>query len=150
MRQFCYTGCWVVCALLLSACAKPALEFADGTRGDFTQWSGRWLVVNYWATWCAPCRVEVPELNELNQRPEIAVVGVNFDGVVGAALSDQAVALGIEFPVLVADPRERWQVELPSVLPTTLLINPDGELAEVRRGPQTAAALLSAMGLDNE
>lgn len=133
--------------VLLTGCEEPPLLFADGSRGDFDRWSGQWLVVNYWAEWCAPCRVEIPELNELHKVAGVSVVGVNFDGVIGPELSTSVAAMDIEFPVLSADPRAHWQVELPGILPTTLLISPAGQLVEVRRGPQTLMALLDAMGL---
>lgn len=136
-----------VAALALAGCREPELHFADGSAGDFDDWHGRWLVVNYWAEWCAPCRVEIPELNELEHRPDIAVVGVNFDGIVGAELAQSVSKMGIEFAVLTADPRTRWQLEAPEILPTTLLVSPTGDLVEVRRGPQTLNGLLDAMGL---
>ena len=133
--------------LLLSGCQEPPLLFADGSRGDFDRWSGQWLVVNYWAEWCAPCRVEIPELNELHHVEGVSVVGVNFDGLVGPQLAKSVTTMAIGFPVLSADPGSRWQLEQPSILPTTLLVSPSGELVEVRRGPQTLVALLDAMGL---
>lgn len=133
--------------LALVGCEEPPLLFADGSRGDFDRWSGQWLVVNYWAEWCAPCRVEIPELNELHLVDGVSVVGVNFDGLVGPDLAKSVTAMAIDFPVLSADPGPRWQVEQPGILPTTLLVSPSGELVEVRRGPQTLGALLDAMGL---
>lgn len=133
--------------LMLVGCEEPPLLFADGSRGDFDRWSGQWLVVNYWAEWCAPCRVEIPELNELHQIEGVSVVGVNFDGVLGPDLAKSVATMAIEFPVLSADPGPHWEVEQPSILPTTLLVSPAGELVEVRRGPQTSATLLDAMGL---
>lgn len=133
--------------VLLAGCEEPPLLFADGSRGDYDRWNGQWLVVNYWAEWCAPCRVEIPELNELHQIEGVSVVGVNFDGVLGPDLAKSVETMSIEFPVLSADPGPRWEVEQPAILPTTLLVSPAGELVEVRRGPQTLAALLDAMGL---
>jgi len=137
----------VLLLVLLASCEQPPLLFADGSRGDFQQFSGQWLVVNYWAEWCAPCRVEIPELNELHEMQGVSVVGVNFDGLLGPDLAKSVATMAIEFPVLSEDPRARWQLEQPSILPTTLLVSPNGELVEVRRGPQTLVALLDAMGL---
>ena len=134
--------------LVLGACAEPELHYADGTSGDFSGWNGRWVAVNYWAEWCAPCREEIPELNTLHQRDDVDVVGVNFDGLQGAKLTDLIARMKIEFPVLLADPRMRWEVEQPGLLPTTLLIDPQGRLAGVHRGPQTEADLLRAMNLE--
>ena len=67
------------------------------------------MVLNYWAEWCAPCREEIPELNELRQQGsergvEIRVLGVNYDGLQGADLDAVMQRMEIEFPVLVDDP----------------------------------------------
>src|SRR5690554_8199665 len=74
--------------MLLSAsgCEKIELERADGTQANWDKYRGQWVLVNYWAEWCKPCLEEIPELNELDKAPDIAVLGVNFDGVTGAPL----------------------------------------------------------------
>ena len=68
---------------------------------------GKILVINYWATWCSPCRKEIPELNELDHQlsNRLDVIGVNYDGVVGEQLLQEMQNLGIEFDNLYADPR---------------------------------------------
>jgi thiol-disulfide isomerase/thioredoxin len=100
----------------------------------------KWNVVNYWAIWCEPCRVEIPELNELSHASNINVLGVNFDGKLGAALSADEVALGIEFPTI-ADPSPKIGFARPTVLPTTLILSPEGQLVATLNGPQTAQAI---------
>ena len=141
----------VLAALLLLAlpwgCARGELEFADGESANLADYDGQWVVINYWAEWCAPCREELPELNELNARAEVQVLGVNFDGIQGEPLTTLIEKMGIEFPVLLADPRARWQLEQPSVLPTTLVLTPDGVLEHQLTGPQTLAELLQLFGL---
>ena len=106
---------------------------------------GDWRIVNYWAIWCAPCRAEVPELNELDRLTNITVLGVNFDGKQGAALRSDADELGIRFVVLETDPGTRLGIARPNRLPTTLLINPRGQLIRALLGPQTRASLLDAL-----
>jgi len=119
---------------LLAGCGKP--ERAGDPGGE--DWSGRWVVINYWAEWCAPCRVEIPELNRLAREhgAEVAVLGVNYDGLTGERLRSLAEEMGIEFRLLEEDPRERWGEPQPSVLPSTLIVDPDGELVDVLVGPQ--------------
>ena len=97
----------------------------------------RWNVVNYWAIWCEPCRDEIPELNKLSREQTINVLGVNFDGKQGAALSADEATLGIEFPTI-ADPSTKMAFARPTVLPTTLIISPEGQLVAALKGPQTA------------
>jgi hypothetical protein len=58
--------------------------------------------------------------------------------------------MGVEFPVLTVDPRERWDLPAPTVLPSTLLIGPDGELKDVLVGPQTYESLARAVELTVE
>ena len=137
----------VVGALLLG-CQENDIRFADGRAGRFDQWQGRWVLINYWAEWCAPCRKEIPELNELHHERAssgIVVIGVNYDGLQGDPLTKLIDEMNIEFPVLAEDPRQRWQQPSPPVLPTTLLIDPAGELADVLVGPQTLVSLREAV-----
>ena len=111
---------------------------------------GKILVINYWATWCSPCRKEIPELNELDHQlsNRLDVIGVNYDGVVGEQLLQEMQNLGIEFDNLYADPRSIWSLEPVTVLPETLIINSRGELIHRLLGPQTKSsleALINAM-----
>ena len=129
-----------VLLLTLAACEQPSLPLADGRNVQLDHWSGRWIVVNYWAEWCAPCRDEIPELNELHHDrvdSGVVVVGVNYDRLALAELREVSERMGIEFPVLVNDPREIWGYELPQVLPTTVIIDPDGVVQAQLVGPQT-------------
>ncbi|CAI8319904.1 MAG: Thiol-disulfide oxidoreductase ResA [Cellvibrionales bacterium UBA7375] len=101
------------------------------------------IVINYWATWCAPCRKEIPELNELDHQlsDRLDVIGVNFDGVVGEQLDQQMAKLGIEFDNLYIDPRHIWGLDAVTVLPETLIINGQGQLMHRLIGPQTKSSL---------
>ena len=130
-------------------CQDATIEVDDGGVFEETDWRGRWTLVNYWAEWCGPCRDEIPELNEIQRMGSelgVHVVGVNYDGVEGDALTSLINAMGINFPVLLEDPRLRWELAVPSILPTTLLINPNGELVTILIGPQTVESLLEAGG----
>jgi thiol-disulfide isomerase/thioredoxin len=104
---------------------------------------GKILVINYWATWCSPCREEIPELNELDHQlsNQLDVIGVNYDGVGGEQLLQEMQKLGIEFDNLYTDPRSIWSLEPVTVLPETLIINSRGELIHRLIGPQTKSSL---------
>ena len=82
----------LVFTLLLTACSPEApVRFADGSFTQSSHWDGRWLVINYWAEWCAPCRDEIPELNELHHarvNHGLVMLGVNWDGLQGEKLTD--------------------------------------------------------------
>ncbi|MDP5071225.1 MAG: TlpA family protein disulfide reductase [Congregibacter sp.] len=126
---------------LLSGCADKA---DDASSLDST---GNWTFVNYWAKWCKPCIKEIPELNELHQLDGVRVLGVNYDGAQGAELQAQLESLKVQFPTLGTDPAARYGLDRPQVLPTTLVINPDGALTAVLVGPQTMESLLTVAGL---
>ena len=134
----------------LGACSEgDQVRLADGSGVQFDHWDGRWLVINYWAEWCAPCWKEIPELNLLHaerSQTGAVVLGVNYDGLTGDTLATLVEEMDIEFPVLVADPRLRWGVDQPSVLPSTLIINPAGELDQILVGPQHYEDFIAAIG----
>ncbi|WP_460997334.1 TlpA family protein disulfide reductase [Simiduia litorea] len=128
----------------LVAC-DPGHSVLIGPQSQPFDASGRWLVVNYWAVWCKPCVKEIPELNALAQsEPNLVVLGVNFDQVPMQQLQAQRDALGIQFPLLMSDAK-RLGLEKPSVLPTTYLINPAGEVAMTLIGPQSLDSLRFAL-----
>jgi thiol-disulfide isomerase/thioredoxin len=138
----------------LAGCGgEPEVRLADGTGTGWDAWEGRWLVINYWAEWCAPCREEIPELNRLHaegDRYGLVVLGVNYDGLQGEALTGVMERMDVAFPVLAEDPRSRWGLPLPSILPSTVIVDPEGEVHEVLVGPQTEESLLHAMGMTSE
>ena len=106
----------------------------------------QWNVINYWAIWCKPCREEIPELNQLNQIENVVVLGVNFDGKVGEALVRDADALGIAFDII-DDPATSFNITRPPVLPTTLVLSPEGALVATLVGPQTAESIIAHIDL---
>ena len=130
----------VVSLVVLCACSQP-LDFVDtdGNGYRYSDIQGKWQVINYWATWCAPCIREIPELIRLDE---------NNDNVPeGEEITRQIEKMGITFPVYQEDPAARLGIEMLEVLPTTVLIDPEGKIAGVLVGPQTESSLLSAMGI---
>jgi thiol-disulfide isomerase/thioredoxin len=140
-----------VLLLGLACCAPPPdFSYADGASGHYADWDGRWVVINYWAEWCAPCREEIPQLNALDAALKgrgVRVVGVNYDGLRGPALVALMKKLGIDYPVMESDPRSHFEYALPSVLPTTVVIDPTGAVAATLVGPQTRASLEAQLGI---
>lgn len=139
-------------ALFLVGCSeKPALRDMHDATVKTGDWQGHWVIINYWAVWCEPCREEVPELNKLAKaRPDVKIYGVSADGVQGAPLREQAGQLGIGFTVLQDDPIPVLGLPAVSALPTTYILNPRGNLQFTLRGPQSATTLLSALVLPEE
>lgn len=138
-----------ICAgLILAACSEDVGVDQSGRKVPAERLQGQWLVINYWAEWCAPCRSEIPELNALDKQLEdgaASVLGVNFDGLQGAQLNEAVQALGIEFTVLEQDPAERYDLPRTDLLPTTYIVDDRGRLRERLVGEQTAAGLMARL-----
>ena len=133
------------CVLLcLAGCADDYGVDQHGRKVTAEQMEGQWLVINYWAEWCGPCRTEIPELNALADQlkgKQAQVLGVNFDALQSDALSKAADAMGIRFTVLAQDPGERFKLPRSEALPVTYLVDPKGQVRERLMGEQTAAGL---------
>ena len=129
-------------ALVLGGCAEEQWQDHRGdtlTRADL---DNRWVVVNYWAEWCAPCLHELPEFNRLAEgNPHVRVLGVNYDGISGDALLELSDRMDIRFSVMGADFEQSLKLERPQVLPTTYIYDPQGKLQHSLPGPQTEASL---------
>lgn len=137
----------VVCVLGLSACGGEQIQLADGSTTQSSHWDDRWLVINYWAEWCAPCRHEIPELNELHEQRvsnALVVLGVNYDGLTEDKLTDVMQRMDIQFPVLAQDPQLKYGYDRAQVLPMTVIIDPDRQVHEILSGPQTAKSIMAA------
>ena len=122
------------------------LTDAAGVSHDLKEYRGKWVVVNFWATWCPRCLEEIPGLIAFHTKHkdhDAVVVGVDYEDIGDEQLSRFVKKFAISYPVLRADPDESQVFgELPA-LPTTFLINPQGERVARQVGPITAAGLES-------
>ncbi|WP_407296425.1 TlpA family protein disulfide reductase [Stutzerimonas zhaodongensis] len=133
-------------SLLLAGCGDDWGTDQHGATVTAQQLDGQWLLINYWAEWCGPCRTEIPELNELDQaRTDVTVLGVNFDGVQGEELLAAANQLNINFKVLSVDPAERLGLPRSAVLPVTYIVDATGQVRDSLVGEQTAEGLLARL-----
>ncbi|UVE16607.1 TlpA family protein disulfide reductase [Pseudomonas sp. LS44] len=134
----------LIAGLLLAGCAEDAGVDQHGRKVAVERLEDQWLVINYWAEWCGPCRTEIPQLNQLaeqlkNQSAE--VFGVNFDALQDDELAKSSEALGIRFTVLAEDPAPRFNLPRSEVLPVTYIVDPQGKVRERLLGEQSAAGL---------
>ncbi|CAD5109065.1 Thiol-disulfide oxidoreductase ResA [Pseudomonas carbonaria] len=129
--------------LLLAGCAEDAGVDQHGRKVAVERLEGQWLVINYWAEWCAPCRTEIPELNLLAEQlaGQAEVFGVNFDGLQGEELAKGAEDLGIRFTVLATDPAPRFDLPRSEALPVTYIVDASGKVRARLLGEQNAEGL---------
>jgi peroxiredoxin len=128
--------------------ADEAVDFTlpgvDGKMHSLSDYRGKWVVVNYWATWCPPCLTEIPELvdfHEESQAHDAVVLGINFEDIDRARLKGFIDDYFINYPVLIEQPGRRSALgDIPG-LPTTYLISPEGEIVARQVGEVTAAML---------
>jgi thiol-disulfide isomerase/thioredoxin len=111
--------------------ASPALELTDlqGQRWSAENLKGRVVVLNFWATWCAPCKEEMPSLQTLHELGggDPVVIGINVRET-ASHVKRYVKTTGIGFPV-VLDPQAELAKRLGvSVFPTSLLLAPDGQM----------------------
>jgi thiol-disulfide isomerase/thioredoxin len=132
-----------------SAKEMPALRIAtlDGDAYDLAAHRGKWVVVNFWATWCAPCLKEMPELSALHSmREDIEVIGLAYEDIEPADMRAFLEKRPVRYPIAIVDtyaPPEDF--ETPRGLPMTVLIAPDGRVAHQVIGPVTAKSLGDAI-----
>jgi len=137
-----------LCAAALAASASVPAVAPTSSAPDFTLHSmggpnlrlqeqrGRVVMINFWATWCGPCRQEMPHLNRLYDKYKASgfvLLGVNVDDDAGNA---QVVAtkLGVKFPVLLDSDKLVSKLYDLSTMPSTVLIDRDGKVRFVHRG----------------
>ena len=138
----------VAATLLLAGCGNDYGVDQHGEKVASERLDKQWKVINYWAEWCGPCRVEIPELNALEgqlQGQSVGLFGVNFDGLQGKELNDASTALGITFTVLAQDPADTFDLPRSEALPVTYIIDDKGKVRAQLLGEQTAAGILAKL-----
>jgi len=134
-----------LCALPQAAQAAPApnavapdftLRGADGRNVRLDELRGQVVLVNFWATWCGPCREEMPRLNALYEKYRksgFVLLGVNIDDDPHAAIAT-ALKLNVGFPVLLDTDKKVSKLYDLSTMPSTVVIDRDGKTRFIHRG----------------
>jgi thiol-disulfide isomerase/thioredoxin len=129
--------------LLLTAAWVQAADFrltdTTGKTHTLSGYKGKWVLVNYWATWCPPCLEEIPDLIELheNKKNNLVVIGVAMDYRSAKQVTDFADGLLVNYPIVLGNDQTVRQIGPVRGLPTTYLFNPDGKMVAQQVGAIT-------------
>ena len=137
-------------AAVAATAAKPALVVTtlDGKTFDLSRQSGKWVIVNFWATWCSPCLKELPDISAFvaAHKDKVAAIGLDFEDSDKADIEKFLKAHPLSYPVAqvdINDPPKDFEV--PKGLPNTYVIAPDGHVAKAFLGPVSVKDLDAAI-----
>lgn len=121
-----------------------------GNKHQLSQYKGKWVLVNYWATWCPPCLEEVPDLVSLydkRRKTDLMVLGVAFDYQDVKEVAEYVDDMYISYPIVLGDDAVAAQLGSAEVLPTTFIYNPQGVLVKIKRGLITKQYIEKMIGV---
>jgi thiol-disulfide isomerase/thioredoxin len=138
---------WVFTFFISTAQAEPvdySLPDLNGNTVSLADYKGKWVIVNYWATWCPPCQDEIPDLVDFHERhhdKDAVVIGINTEDIGLEQLTSFAESFLINYPVLRSDAVMKTPLgDIPG-LPTTYIVAPDGSPVARQVGPVTSEQL---------
>lgn len=112
------------------------LKSLDGGNLRLEEYRGQVVLINFWASWCGPCRQEMPILDRLHHRYEdtgFAVLGVNVEGE--AAPAQEIVdKTNVTFPILIDDGQHVSEMYNLEAMPSTVVVDRDGVVRYIHRG----------------
>ena len=123
------------------------LTTLDGQEVSLTDYRGQRVMLNFWATWCPPCRAEMPDMQQFYQKEDITILAINLtaseknEDVVVEFVDE----LGLTFPILMdkeADVVNSYQVQ---AYPTTYMIDSEGRIQFITQGPMNHDQMLQQL-----
>ena len=131
---------------LLLLCASGAQAFTvvdtQGKTHRLQDYKGKWVLVNFWATWCPPCLEEMPDLQRLHEkRKDLVVIGIAMEYQDPNYVKSFAEDLLVTFPIVLDNTKIASQIGKIQGLPSTYLYSPQGTLAAQNVGALTQKAV---------
>jgi thiol-disulfide isomerase/thioredoxin len=128
----------LLCLLLLPAAAQAkGFTFVDanGKKLTLSDFKGKWVLINFWATWCPPCLKEIPDLVSLYEsRKDVMIIGVALDYKDSKTVMKYVKSMSVSYPVVLGDRKIAAQIGPVSMLPTTYVFDPEGNPAVYKVG----------------
>lgn len=126
-----------------------SIKTLDGKTFDLAEHKGRWVILNFWATWCSPCIKELPELSRfVTAHRNVRAIGLAYEDTEVAEIKAFLSKHPVSFPIAQVDTFDPPKsLETPRGLPTTYLVAPDGTVAKKFMGPIDEAMLRDAIGI---
>jgi peroxiredoxin len=122
----------------------------DGRLQPMSQWRGKSLIANFWATWCEPCREEIPLLVKAQAGfadKSVQIVGISIDSA--DKIRPFAQTYGINYPLVIGGLESlalmRQLGNMAQVLPFTAAVKPDGRIAQTHAGPLSDGELVNML-----
>lgn len=139
-----------VSAAFAATAEKPALNVTtlDGKTFDLAAQKGKWVIVNFWATWCSPCIKEMPDISAFvaSRTKDVAAIGLAWEDTDKAEVAEFVKAHPVSYPLAQVDlDHPPADFDTPRGLPQTYLIAPDGHVAKTFTGPLTGDDLAKAI-----
>ena len=113
----------------------------DGTQSKLSDYRGKWVVANYWATWCPPCKAEMPELqafHDEHSEKDGVVIGLNTEVINEESINTFLEDYFITYPNFIVGPVSKTELGPIPGLPTTFLISPEGNIEAKQVGAITS------------
>ncbi len=144
MKRLCLLLATCLLAITFNASASEfVFKDMQGKVQRLSDYNGKWVLVNFWATWCPPCLEEIPDLVEMynaRKATDFVIVGVAMSSSRDSVLSF-AKQMEISYPIVMGDDRIAAQIGRIDALPTSYLYDPSGKLVSYQAGMVTREAI---------
>jgi thiol-disulfide isomerase/thioredoxin len=129
------TLCWIG---VVSAADNFTLTDVDGGSHSLSGYRGKWVIVNFWATWCPPCLEEIPDLVALKEsRKNVEIIGIAMEFQDSKQVIQFADGMFVNYPIVLGDRKISESIGQVDGLPTTFIYDPRGKLARRHVGKIT-------------